>query len=94
MLNIMFHWPYVFFVAFSDLLVSIFNDINFGVGVALIYLPQVAYFYMNAKISSCFSRGAFDSAKSHKRQHRKRQSVTAKRESQKRKVANAKVRIG
>ena len=25
-------------------------------------------------------RGAFDSAKNHKRQHRKRQSVTAKRE--------------
>jgi len=31
--------------------------------------------------------GAFDSAKNHKRQRRKRQSVTAKRE-------NAKVRIG
>jgi len=29
---------------------------------------------------ACFSRGAFDSAKNHKRQRRKRQSVTAKRE--------------
>jgi len=35
------------------------------------------------------SRGAFDSAKNHKRQRRKRQSVTAKRE-----VANYKFRIG
>jgi len=35
-------------------------------------------------------RGAFDSAKNHKRQHRKRQSVTAKRE----KSQTPKVRIG
>jgi len=34
--------------------------------------------------------GAFDSAKNHKRQRRKRQFVTAKRE----KSHNAKVRIG
>jgi len=34
--------------------------------------------------------GAFDSVKNHKRQRRKRQSVTAKRK----KGANAKVRIG
>ena len=30
--------------------------------------------------SECSSWGAFDSAKNHKRQRRKRQSVTAKRE--------------
>jgi len=37
-------------------------------------------FFRSRNETRCTSTGAFDSAKNHKRQRRKRQSVTAKRE--------------
>ena len=47
-----------------------------------LYLQDKNIFFLNARVFYLIvkSRGAFDSAKNHKRQRRKRQSVTAKRE--------------
>jgi len=44
-----------------------------------VHKPNPAYF-LRQPLKSAIRRGAFDSAKNHKRQRRKRQSVTAKRE--------------
>jgi len=52
---------------------------NFEVGVNLFQEESTEIPELSVR-EECYRRGAFDSAKNHKRQRRKRQSVTAKRE--------------
>jgi len=53
-------------------------EYNFAFQIYL-YGPRIRYTKIEIQ-SKYFEWGAFDSAKNHKRQRRKRQSVTAKRE--------------